>query len=222
MGILAPPELPWRRVVGAAAVLVLHIAIVAVLLRATIVQRILAPSARETILMLPALPKPVTRRAQPPARSIVPTYRLKDYRAPILPQLNDENSKAPQGLGFQLFDCRIENLSKLTEEQRALCARSSTGPTPDDSVDFADHTNRARDAARWARQLKRKNQPVLLPCASSQSIFSTLSTDTILCLAHGVIHGFDLDAGPIYGERPEEQHVPNGGDAPPAYTDPDH
>src|SRR5262249_18285063 len=152
----------------------------------------------------------------------MPTFKLQDYHGVTLPQTNDENSKAAPGLGFQLFDCRIENLSKLSEEQRAACAKSSTGPRPDDSVDFADHTNRARDATRWSREKARKNQPAPLPCASSQSIFATLSTGTLLCLAHGAINGFDPDSAPIYGERPEETHLPNGGDPPPMYTDPDH
>jgi hypothetical protein len=222
MGVLARPDIQWRKVIGAAAVIALHAAIVAALLRATIIQGIFKPAQQETILLLPPPPKPEAKRIEPPARRIVPTFRLQDYRGITLPQTNDENAKASPGLGFQLFDCRIENLSKLTEEQRALCAKSSTGPKPDDSVDFADHTNRVHDATRWAREKARKNQPGLLPCASSQSIFATLSTGTILCLAHGAISGFDLDSGPIYGERPEETHMPNRGDPPPAYTDPDH
>jgi hypothetical protein len=220
MGAVSLPELPWRRVLGAAAVLVLHIVIVAILLRATIIRGIFGPAPPETILFLPPLP-PEIRHVEPLARRIVPTFHQQDYRGLALPQTN-ENSKTGSGLGFQLFDCRIENLSRLTEEQRALCAKSSTGPKPDDSVDFADHTGRVRDAVRWAREKQRKNQPLLLPCASSQSIYATLSTDTILCLAHGAISGFDIESGPVYGERPEETHVPNGGDPQAAYTDPDH
>ncbi len=223
MGMIAGPELPWHKILGAAAVIVLHIAIIAVLLRATIVQRIFRPAPSETILLLPPPPpKPEIRRVEPPAPRIAPILKLPDYRGLTLPQTNDENAKAGSGLGFQLFDCRIENLSRLTDEQRAACAKSSTGPKPDDSVDFADHTNRARDATRWAREKERKNLPGLLPCASSQSIFFTLSTSTILCLAHGATSGFDLDARPLYNERPEEAHVPNGGDPHPAYVDPDH
>jgi hypothetical protein len=222
MGTLTLPESPRRRIAGAAAVAVLHIAIIGVLLRGTIVQRLFVPSVHETILFLPPPPKAEVKRTESSVRRIAPAIRLKDYRDLTVPLLNEDDSKATSGLGFQLFDCRIENLSKLTEEQRALCAKSSTGPRPDNSVDFADHTNRARDAQRWAREKERKNRPMLLPCASSQSIFATLSTDTILCLAHGAISGFDLDAQPLYGERPEESHVPNGGDVPPAYVDPDH
>jgi hypothetical protein len=222
MGILALPEMPWRKVFGAAAVILLHVAIISVLLRATIIQRIFGPAPRETVLFLPPPPKPEVTPVELPAPRVAPVIRLPDYRGFALPQTDNERARAGSALGFQLFDCRIENLSNLTEDQRALCAQSSTGLKPNDSVDFADHTNRARDAVRWAREKERKNQPGLLPCASSQSIFSTLSTDTILCLLHGATSGFDLDAQPIYGERPEEYHVPNGGDPAPAYTDPDH
>jgi len=223
MGMIAVPELPWRKVFGVAAVIVLHIAVIAVLLRATIVQRIFRPAPGETILLLqPPPPKPEVKRVEPPALLPAPVLKLPDYRGLTIPLTKDENARAGSGLGFQLFDCRIENLSRLTDEQRAQCAKSSIAPKPDDSADFADHTNHARDAARWAREKERKNQPGLLPCASSQSIFATLSTGTILCLAHGAISGFDLDARPLYGERPEETHIPNGGDPHPVYTDPDH
>jgi hypothetical protein len=221
--MIAVPELPWRKILGATAVIVLHIAIIAVLLRATIIHRIFRPAPSETILLLPPPPpKPKVKHIEPSARLIAPPLKLPDYRGLTIPLTKDENASAGADLGFQLFDCRIENLSKLTDEQRARCAKSSTAPKPDDSVDFADHTNRARDPTRWAREKERKNQPGLLPCASSQSIFATLSTGTILCLAHGAISGFDLDARPLYNERPEETHIPNGGEPPPPYVDPDH
>jgi hypothetical protein len=223
MVVIAVPQLPWRKVFGVAAVIVLHIAIVAVLLRAMIVQRIFRPAPSETILLLPPpQPKPIVRPIEPPARLIAPPLKLPDYRGLTIPLPKDENARAGADLGFQLFDCRFENLSKLTDEQRARCAKSRAAPKTDDTVDFADHTNRARDATRWAREKERKNLPGLLPCASSQSVFATLSTGTILCLAHGAISGFDLDARPLYNEKPEEIHVPNGGDPPPPYVDPDH
>ncbi len=221
MAGIALPGLPWRKIFGAAAVIVLHIAIIAILLNTTIVQDIFKPAPHETILLLRPLPKPEIKHPEPAARRMMPTFPLQDYRGVTLPKTN-EGSKAPAGLGFQLFDCRIENISKLTEEQRALCAKSSTGLKPNDSVDFADHTNRAKDAERWAREKQRKNGPLLLPCASTQSIYATLSTATLLCLAHGAIKGFDPDSSPIYGDRPEEFHVPNNGDPPPTYTNPDH
>lgn len=85
---------------------------------------------------------------------------------------------------------------------------------------LARFSRAASRSSGTAREKERKNLPGLLPCASSQSIFATLSTSTILCLAHGAISGFDLDARPLYNERPEDTRIPNGDDPP--YVDPDH
>ena len=220
MGVIALQHLPWRKILSVAAVFVLHVAIVAVLLEATIVRSIFKPVPRETILLLRP-PKREVKRVEPPARRIVPVFRLQKWRGITLPQTND-SAKSP-GLGLQLFDCRIENISKLTEEQRALCARSSSGLMPDDSVDFADRSAQVRGAGLWARQKARKNAPGLLPCASNRSAYATLSTATLLCLANGVINGIDLDARPMYDDEPEKEiHLPNNGDPPPPYTSPDH
>src|ERR1700749_3425742 len=127
MGLVAFPEWPWRKVLGAVAVVVLHIAIVAVLLNATIIRGMFKPTPHEMILLLRPPPKPQVRHIEPPARRIVPTFKLQDFRGVTLPQ-TDENSKANAGLGFQLFDCSIDNVSKLSEEQRALCGKSPTLP----------------------------------------------------------------------------------------------
>jgi hypothetical protein len=219
MGVIALPQLPWRKVFGVVAVVVLHIAIVAVLLRATIIQGIFKPAPRETILLLTPLPKPEVRHAEPPARRMVPTFKLQDYRGVTLPQTN-ENSKASTGLGFQLFDCSVDNVSKLTAEQRALCAKSSTGLKPPGSLDFADHSDHVHDAALWERQKARKNGPMLMPCANNTGLGVDLGT--LACLGNGLINGFDADKMAQYGDRPEQFHVPNNGDPRPPYVDPDH
>ena len=220
MGTIALPEFPWRKFGGAAAVVLLHIAIVAVLLRATIIQNVFRPAPRETILILRPLPKPEVQRIEPPARRIVPTFKLQDYQGVTLPQTENETAKAPSGLGFQLFDCSIDNISKLTEEQRALCAKSSTGLKPPESLDFADHSDRVPGAALWARQRARKNGPMLLPCAHNTGLGVDLGT--LACLGNGILHGFKRDEMAQYGDKPEEFHVPNNGDPHPEYVDPDH
>lgn len=215
-----------RRMASAAAVLVLHLVVLGLWLNASNT----VPRARdapfETILYLapprPQKPdvKPTPRAARPPR---VRVLALPDTRTITLPAVKDGDAQALRGLGRALFDCRAENLSRLTPEQQAACASASAGMKPDDSVDFADHSNRVRDAALWARQKARKNGPLLLPCASTQSIYATLSTATLACLAKGAIDGIDLDARPMYGDKPaDEGHLPNNGDPPPAYADPDH
>jgi hypothetical protein len=224
MAALVLQDLPLRRIASAGAVLVLHLIVLGLWLNAsTAVRPKSAPL--ETILYLsPPRPKPEIKPAvpampQPKVRALT----LPDRSAITVPTIKDNDAKALQGLGRALFDCRVENLSRLTPEQQAACASASSGMKRDDSVDFADHTNRVRDAALWARQKARKNGPALLPCASTQSIYATLSTATLACLANGAINGMNLDAQPMYGDKPEaEGHVPNNGDPPPPYTAPDH
>lgn len=222
MAALVLQDLPLRRIASAGAVLVLHLIVLGLWLNAsTAVRPKNAPL--ETILYL-SPPKPqikpaVPARPQPKVRALP----LPGRSAITVPAMKDNDAKALQGLGRALFDCRVENLSRLTPEQQAACASASSGMKKDDSVDFADHTNRVRDAALWARQKARKNGPALLPCASAQSIYATLSTATLACLANGAINGMNLDAQPMYGDKPEaEGHIPNNGDPPPPYTAPDH
>ncbi len=228
MGVIALPELPWRKMFGAAAVIVLHIAIVFILLNATAVKRAFRLEPRETILYLRPLSepraKPKVERVAPQTRRVVPVTKLQYPAGATLPQPHGETSKVDTRPAYQLYDCRAANLPKLTPEQRAACLKAQVGPKPDegDSVDYADHSDQIPGAARWAREKQRKNDPPLLPCASTQSVFATMSTATLACLAKGAMNGFDQDNAPMYGDRPEESHVPNNGDPPPMYSDPDH
>ena len=228
MGLVALPDWPWRKAFGVVAAIVLHIAIVAMLLNATAVRRFFRAAPRETILYLQPLPKPRVKAEPkpiaPPVRKIAPTLKPQSSPAVIVPQPNAPASSADSRPGYQRYDCRTANLSKLTEEERAACAKSAIGPKEDkgDAVDYADHTDQIPGHERWAREKARKNAPALLPCASNKSIFATASTATLACLANGAINGFDLDAQPMYGDREEESHVPNNGDPPPTYKDPDH
>jgi hypothetical protein len=226
MGVIALPDWPWRKVFGVAAVIVLHIAIVAMLLNATMVQRMFRPAPRETILYLQPPPKPQVKpqikRVEPVARRIVPIAKPRNAVGITLPQTNTDTQKADSRPGYQLYDCRAANLPKLTDAERAACAKSAIGPKEDkgDSVDFADHSNQVPGAARWAREKARKNGPTLLPCASNAAV--AVGLGTVLCLANGAINGFDLDEQPQYGDKPDDSHVPNNGDPPPMYKDPDH
>jgi hypothetical protein len=226
MGVIALPELPWRKIFGTAAVIVLHIAIVVVLLNATIIKGIFKPAPRETILYLRPPPKPQVKLPAkpvvPPVRKTAPVAKLQSRPSSTVP-----NAAAPaevSGPASQGLDCRAANLPKLTDEQRAACAKAAVGPKQDNSdVDYADHSGEIPGAARWAREKQRKNAPPLLPCASNQSIYATASTATLLCLAKGAINGFDPDSIPSYGDKPEEEpHTPNGAGPPPTFTAPDH
>jgi hypothetical protein len=220
MFVFARTDMPWRKMAGAALAVVLHAVIATLFPRAILAPMRVAAPARKVIFYLRPLPQP-RAKADPrerPNRKSAPDIAIPFESSTTLPQTPD--AKALEGLGRELFDCRPENLSALPAEQRARC--DSRRLMPDNSVDFADHASRVRNAARWAREKQRKNGPALLPCASNQSIFATMSTATLLCLLNGAIDGFDPESAPIYGERPEEFHLPNNGDPPPTYTDPDH
>lgn len=208
------------RLAGAALVAVLHVAIVAVLLNASLAPRVVR-AARETILYLtPPKPEPAVQPAPPPPPAPTPIVRLPDVLLPPpAPKTPGVDLKSLEGFGRALLDCRPENIASLPPEDRDRCNALSLKPR--DDVDFADHTNRSRDAALWARGRARKNAPVLLPCMSNRGLGVGLGT--LLCLGKGVTQGFKLDEQPSYGDAPPEQvHVPNGGDPHPAYTDPDH
>jgi hypothetical protein len=215
---MAMRDLPLRKFAGVAAALALHIALIALLLRASLGPNPTGTLVHETILLLLPLKSktektlPVSPHAQRAAQ------HYPDYSAITLPPLPITGTS--EGLHLMLFDCLPENISNLSPERGARCAGASTDTKQDDSVDSTDHTGRSRDAAHWARGRLRKNGPLLLPCASNAGIGVGLGT--LLCLAKGAANGFDLDNQEIYGDRPEDVHVPNGGDPPPVYVDPDH
>ncbi len=172
-------------------------------------------SAREMLVWFMLAPKPQTpipnpEQAKPRKRVHMTLPQIPDYRTLTLPPV----AGGPNLNGFHLFlfDCAPENLIKLTAEQRAQCAIASAGMKPNDSVDYADHTNRSRYAAHWARGLARKQQPLLLPCASPEGVGFGLGT--LFCLAKGLTDGFDTDNQTGYGDKPVHLHVPNNGDPP--------
>ncbi len=207
-----------RRAGGAGLVLLLHLIAIAFLLNATLhAGKQISPPREGTIwFVLPPRAKPQTVRVIPapaqPSRStrfVIPRNAITT--APIVPNL-----AAHGDLHALLFDCAPENLVNLPPEQRAQClsAPGSAKP-PGDTEVYAEHATRSNNAAHWARGVARKHEPLLLPCASPQSIFATFSLATLICLAKAAKEGkFDLDEQPGYGDKPEQVGVPNGGDPP--------
>jgi hypothetical protein len=212
--------LPPRKLASAGAVVVLHILVLALWLSHGGSHRVTSP--RETILYLSPLPKPPDRKPSTPPRAPRPAVRLAplpDTHAIAIPTFKDNAIPALPGLGRSLFGCRPENFANLSPEEQAACASASNGPKPNGAPDFRDHSDRVAGAALWARQKARKNGPLLLPCASPNGLNPI---GTALCLAGAVANGIKPDEQPIYGDRPQDVHVPNGGDPHPDYTDPDH
>lgn len=213
-------DVPLRKLASAGAVIVLHVFVLALWLSHAAVHRVAMP--HETILYLSPLPKPAELKPAAPPRAPHPAVHLSplpDTRAITVPTFKDDAIPAMPGLGRSLFGCRPENFANLSPEEQAACASASNGPTPNLAPDFRDHSDRVPGAVLWARQKARKNAPLLLPCASPNGINPI---GTALCLGGALFNGVKPDEQPIYGDRPQEVHVPNGGDPHPDYTDPDH
>jgi hypothetical protein len=204
-------EFDVRKLAGAAATLVLHIAIVAVLFQATFGHAPRQQPSKEPILWLTLPSKPQLRETPvaPQPHLATPLGIIPDARAITLPPA--VSGPDLKGLHHFLFDCTAQ--TDLTPQRRAQCTGMRGAKPDDDSVDFADHTARSHDAARWARGRDRKNGPLLLPCASP---YGGIGIGTLICLGNGLANGFDLDAQPGYADKPVESHVPNNGDPPDA------
>ncbi len=204
-----------RRMGGAGLVLLLHLIVIAFLLRATLIAVHVGHPAREGIVWF-VFPKPAKTKAvriipapSPQSRAMrfaVPRNAITT--APIVP-----NIAAHGDLHALLFDCDPENFVNLSPEQRARCGSApGSAKPPSDSEVYAEHATRSNSAAHWARGVARKHEPLLLPCASPYRAGIGLST--VICVTHGLINGFDLDNQPGYDDKPEPVGVPNGGDPP--------
>lgn len=212
MAATAAYPIPLRRVGVAAVVLLLHAVMLVLLVRATYVappasyipERVYWLSLRERATpVVPAIapsPGPDTTTRPPTARLVLPAAPAPANGAP--------SADALRGLNLDLFGCAPEDLANLTSEQRARCA-PSLRKHDGNSVDYADHTDRAHDARRWARGVVRKKSPLLLPCASPVGI-SPLGT--AFCLANGILNGFDVQGLPGYADVQAPDHLPNNGD----------
>lgn len=212
-----------------ALVLLLHVFIVAALLQATLQKAPATEQAREILFWFLPPPKPQKhelpkkKNQLPLAPRIAPMRSVPDYRTITLPPPPSPESESTslQDLQLPLFGCAPETLDRLSPEARAKCPPLGAPSKPDDSVDYADHTNKSREAERWARGKARKKAPLLLPCANSENIVMTV-LGALPCLANSAVNGFDLDAAPGYSDKPSQSHLPNNGDPPPVYKDPGH
>jgi hypothetical protein len=198
-----------RKLVGGAAVLILHLAVVAALLSAT---RWTTPSLIEPKEIILHLITP--RTAQKPAEKKLPAAKPKAMREPapafvpppaFTPPPAASAAPALNGINRQLFGCTPDALASATPEQRAACASASLGPRYDPgATDFRDHTDRSKNAAQWVRDRARKNAPLLLPCMSPDG-WSPLYT--AYCLAKTAVTGkLEGEGQRGYQDKPSEGH----------------
>src|SRR5690242_8567511 len=188
--IAAVQTLEPRKLAGGAAVLLLHLLVIAALLSTTrwSPQQIAGP--KEIILRLIA-PKTAPKHNEKKSPAAKPEIAREPAPAFVPPPAFTppaESSSPPlNGLNRQLFGCTPDRLATATPEERAACASASLGPRYDPSAtDYRDHTDRAHQAARWARERARKNAPALLPCMNPAAAnpFYTLA-----CLGKAAMDG---------------------------------
>ena len=196
-----------RRLVGGAAVLLLHLLVILALLSTTrwTVHQIAEP--KEIILNLIApKPTPKIEEKKVPAKSLRPIHQAVPAFVPP-PAFTPPPSTAPalNGLNHQLFGCTPDALALATPEERAACASASLGPRYDPgATDYRDHTDRSKSAAQWTRDRARKNAPLLLPCMSPDG-WSPLYT--AYCLAKTAVTGkLEGESQRGYQDKPAEGH----------------
>jgi hypothetical protein len=204
----------WKEAHGRVAIaclaIAIHVALILFLLRDHL--SFTVPAPREVTLLLPVSAPPVPRKtghAPPRApRKIAPPPVISLIRRLNAPgAITPQQPQAIPSLNSQMFGCAPETLDALSQEQRAQCNGTAAIPQRNDTVDYADHTNRSRGAARWARDRARQNAPVLLPCASNQGI--GVSIGTLICVGNGLINGFDVESMPSYADKPDTYKPPD-------------
>jgi hypothetical protein len=204
-----------RRLAGALLALLVHGAVFLVLSFYVIADR---PQAEPvfTLLVLPEIvttrETPVDLRTMPESAPILPLPQLPPLPpAPSIslppPMAAEPPPQTPAppdlaGIGRVIFGCKPEDLATLTPEERARCTSAGLGTPPDEASLAAIAELAAEENVRFEYALLRKQQPLLLPCAGGIGI----SLYTVLCLADGLINGFDLDSGkyPVYAPWPDE------------------
>ncbi|HZQ40670.1 MAG TPA: hypothetical protein VFA87_07745 [Rhizomicrobium sp.] len=179
-----------HRAVSILLVLILHALLVLALLRFMVRPQNSAfreapqPRLFEMMINTARLPAPRTRKGAPrpaPARAAVEP-------APQIPLRAEPLSPTPdiRGFGQALADCAPEKVANLAEAQRSQCRKFGALPSYDPSaVDYADHS--VPGAKRWARELARKNAPLLLPCGNSRAADPVY---TGACIIANIANGF--------------------------------
>jgi hypothetical protein len=186
------------RLAGTVLVGALHVLIIAGLLQATLISMPRQRFKREIEIwfLFPPKPKqterinPATRQSAPARPQVIPDYR----HIALPPPAAETNSQS----GILSFGCGTEQQAVMTSEERARCSRENLLRRNDGVVDYADHLNLSASAALWEQRRRRRNAPLLLPCADPHATNHTLHLD-LICVGHALFEGMDADAQPGYG-----------------------
>ncbi len=160
-----------NRAVSAGLVLLVHVAILAVLLHSR--QPYGFPQPRETILRL----LPILQSAEPVPPHYEAPKPLHRETAPIfVPHIETPPSASATqpditSLGEALNNCSLENLDKLTPEQRTRCAayRNAVPGAMARTQPGLNVPSHSIDAALWAEAIKQRNTPTKVDCANVAS-----------------------------------------------------
>jgi hypothetical protein len=196
-----------HRAISILLVLLLHTLLILALLRFMVRPQNsafrMAPPTRlfETIVNTARLPGPGTRKGAPkPARTgaaVQPVPQTTPLAEPLPP------TPAPdvRGFGQALLGCAPENLANLDEVQRSRCGKFGALPSHDPgAVDYADHG--VPGAKRWARELARKNAPLLLPCGNPRAADPVYTGACILAnIANGFTFKQQYENQPGYSDK---------------------
>jgi hypothetical protein len=143
----------------------------------------------------PRAPTPAPARPSKPAPALphqgnAPLSVMPSYVPP---------ATAPDvtGLGQALFDCAPENIPNLTPDQRAHCTNGIPRPDNDAVLEPKSHV---QDPARRAAEMRTKNTPGHIPCATMISGHTGGGDVPVpgadpICVLGGLINGF----GPLNG-----------------------
>ena len=160
-----------RRAVSAGLVLVFHLMILAALLFARAKTHGVSETRETTLTLLPLLRHELPAQASPNRAHLSPRQK----RAPAAEQI-PQNSAPPVTatpdatvLGPALNGCDLENLDKLSPEQRSRCI-AYQNDVVGASRQAKDHdglnkASRSVAAAEWAQSIVKRNMPAKVDCA---------------------------------------------------------
>lgn len=197
----SPPHLPQtrapsQRLAGTLAVGALHVLIIAGLLQATFVS---VPRQRlrreiEIWFLFPPKQNEMKPRKTKVQQSIpVQSLAVPDYRHIVLPPPATETGN----VNGALFDCDPDHEAMMTAEEKERCARANLLRHDNGAVDYADHLDLSSSAALWEQRRRRRNTPLLLPCADPHASAHMLHID-LLCAARVVLGNTNPDAQAAY------------------------
>jgi hypothetical protein len=123
-------------------------------------------------------------------RPVLPPIRMYESTATSSATGSEDITSKLRGVSRVLVRCWPVSLAGLTQVQAPQCLAFA----PDQIPDFLESLERSENAAEWLRDRNRRNAPLRLPCTYG------ITPSTVLCVANGLLNGFDLRNGPSYAD----------------------